>query len=306
MQVPAPRRFHWRLALAISVGIHVALGLTAWLAPQKVSEDAPDGWRPKPVDCHEIDVHVMDIYEPIEVCRPGVVQFAPAPATAAVIPTVDPPAALPSSAAASASGIQQVSGPGDQVGQSTPGTPEGTNASGPLFPVSAAAKSVVYVIDRSGSMGERGRLTMARQELEGSLQRLAESVRFQVILYNRRPEILRIAGRSDLVPATLENISQATRLLREVVPEGGTEHLPALRQALLLHPDMIYFLTDADDLNPADVQTLTRLNQGRTVIHAIELTLANRDHEEMPMHRLARDNRGGYRAVEPAARLGRK
>jgi hypothetical protein len=142
---------------------------------------------------------------------------------------------------------------------------------------------------------------MARRELEASLQRLPEAVRFQIVLYNRRPEVLRIAGRSDLVPATLENVSQATRLLREVVPEGGTEHFPALRQGLLFHPDVIYFLTDADDLNPADVQALTRLNQRRTAIHVVELTLVNHDRDEMPMHRLARDNRGGYRAVEPVA-----
>jgi hypothetical protein len=39
------------------------------------------------------------------------------------------------------------------------------------------------------------------------------------------------------------------------------------------------------------------MNAGRTVIHAIELSTANRDRNEMPLHVLARDNHGVYRAV---------
>jgi hypothetical protein len=45
------------------------------------------------------------------------------------------------------------------------------------------------------------------------------------------------------------------------------------------------------------VRIITRLNRGRAAIHAIELTTANRDRDDMPLHILARDNRGQYRAV---------
>ena len=73
---------------------------------------------------------------------------------------------------------------------------------------------------------------------------------------------------------------------------------PQLQQAIRLRPDVIFFLTDADDLNPADVRALTQINAGRSAIHVVELTLENRDRLDMPMHRLASGNHGGYRAVD--------
>src|SRR5262249_44095384 len=148
-------------------------------------------------------------------------QLAPMPANAAQVPSVEPPpapgksgdgpprsdnSALPGKAASGAGG------PASQTRTALEG--------GPLFAVPKAAKSVVYVSDRSGSMGERGRLALARRELEASLHSLPESTVFQVVVYNRRAEMLRIAGRTGLVPATPENIRQATHLLNGLEPEG--------------------------------------------------------------------------------------
>ena len=161
-----------------------------------------------------------------------------------------------------------------------------------------AAQSVVYVIDCSGSMGAAGRLALARRELLASLERLPETVRFQIIPYNRRAEPLRINGHSGLVPATPENKQAAAARLEAIVPEGSTEHQAALQQALLLGAEAIYFLTDADDLRPDQVHALTRLNHGRTSIHAIELTAAHRDAHAMPLHVLAKENHGEYRGVD--------
>jgi hypothetical protein len=282
----------WRRPLVVSLGVHVLLALLIYLGSSSDEASSP-GWQPLPVDDREIDVPIMDIFEAVELARPAVVQLAANPPIPAPTPTVEPPAPLAGQAA-------EAGVPGLPAGPTTrPETgPDAKQQTGsPFFPVPAAARSVVYVIDRSGSMGEHGRLARARRELEASLSRLPESARFQVIVYNRQAEPLRIGGRADLVPATIENVSQASRLLRDLVPEGGTEHFAALRKALHLRPDVIFFLTDADDLNPADVRALTELNQGRTAIHVIEMTLANRDRPDMPMHQLAHGNRGGYRAV---------
>jgi hypothetical protein len=195
-----------------------------------------------------------------------------------------------------------ISGPekGTQLVAARPGPPAATVPSGgnePLF-VPTQAQSVVYVIDRSGSMGRGGRLALARHELLASLERLPPGTRFQIIAYNRFAEPLRIACQSGLVPATAANKLQAALLLEGLPPEGGTEHLAALRQALLLQPEAIYFLTDADDLQPDQVQTLTRLNHGRTIIHTIELTARHRNAPGMPLQVLARENRGAYRGVD--------
>jgi Ca-activated chloride channel family protein len=167
-----------------------------------------------------------------------------------------------------------------------------------LFAVPTGVRSVVYVIDRSGSMGEMGRLPLARRELAASLQGLPDSVGFQVIVYNRRAVTLPMAGRAGLVPATAGNVARALQFLESLVPEGGTAHREALKQALKLQPEVLFFLTDADDLKPEDVMVLTGMNRGKTAIHVVELGPGHRNPEALPMHRLARSNGGTYRAVD--------
>lgn len=176
------------------------------------------------------------------------------------------------------------------------GALSGAGPESKLFPVPAEARSVVYVLDSSGSMGQQGRLALAEQEVVRSVGRLSAAVRFQIIAYNRQLKFL--VGAGGLQSAALDQLSEVKGRLNQLVPEGGTDHFQALRQALLLRPEVIFFLTDADDLKPEDVRALTQLNQGTSAIHVVELNLANRDREDLPMHRLARDNRGKYLAVD--------
>jgi hypothetical protein len=166
---------------------------------------------------------------------------------------------------------------------------------GSFFAGVGQARSIVYVIDRSMSMGWRGALDAARRELLASLDRLPAHVRFQVIVYNRTAELL--APGSDLVEATAEMKRHTAARIEALCAEGGTSHLPALRRAIGLAPEVIYFLTDADDLNPRDQQAVTQLNRGRCAIHVIELNTSNRDRPGMPLQELARTNRGIYRSI---------
>ena len=271
----------WRMAVVLSVTAHLLLALLLNFLPDQ--ESIPH-WRPERGSAGEF-LAVMDIYEPGP--RERVVAWSSG--GIAETPRIEgkEPGGPPTGGAE-----ESTAPPSAAVGANGPGE------AAPLFPVPGTAQSVVFVIDRSGSMGEAGRLALARRELAASLRRLPESTRFQVVAYNRRAETLRIAGRMDLVPATPANISEALLRFDTLTPEGGTDHLAALRQALLLQSEVVYFLTDADDLRPADVTALTQFNRRRTAIHVIELTLANRDRDEMPMHVLARSNQGSYRAVD--------
>jgi hypothetical protein len=173
----------------------------------------------------------------------------------------------------------------------------GAKAATSFFGVPALGQRIVYVLDRSGSMGLHRALETARRELETSLARLPKTASFQVIEYNSTAAAL--VGRVDqFLPATAENIRLATAALEALPASGTTKHLPALLMALGLRPDVIFFLTDADDLDDADRVQVTRINGGRSVIHTIELTLMNRGRPDMPMQRLARDNRGSYQPID--------
>lgn len=170
-----------------------------------------------------------------------------------------------------------------------------SSATTTFFSVAAKGKSVVYVIDRSGSMGAEG-FGRAREQVIASLRQLPPDARFQVIAYDRSALTLRV-GDSGLMLTTPANVEAATRALAAMRPEGGTDHVRALKKALELRPDAIYFLTDEDDLTAADVAHVTQFNRGQASIHA--LCLVAPAAADTPMRELARRNRGEFRVVAP-------
>jgi von Willebrand factor type A domain len=167
---------------------------------------------------------------------------------------------------------------------------------GSFFQIRVSAKSVVFVIDRSVSMGLNGALKKAKDELLATLEQMPSDTRFQILLFNRSVEMLP-AGSGGLLPATIENKRKASDFLKTVLPEGGTLPLPALRRALALKPDVIFLLTDADGWTEREVREVNAMNRGHTVIHALGLAPGRRAGEESPLQKLARENRGEYRGI---------
>jgi hypothetical protein len=145
-------------------------------------------------------------------------------------------------------------------------------------------------------MGIDRKLDFARGELISSLRQLPPTVRFQVIDYNEYAETLVVDGQRGLLPAAPDIVAKAIALLQALHASGNTNHLAALRNGIDLHPDVLYFLTDADDLRPEEVSLITRRNQ-QTVLHTIELTRRRALLLDGPLARLASENHGTYRRV---------
>jgi hypothetical protein len=167
-----------------------------------------------------------------------------------------------------------------------------------LLAVQGTARRIVYLIDRSLSMGQSGALDVARQEVLASLRGLPGDASFQIIAYNFLA--LRLLP-GQLVRAEPAMIDEATRQLAALDASGGTRHLRALKCALTLQPapDLIFLVTDADELTDADVRDVTRLNSSRhAAIHVVELASALADGGgERLLARLAADNGGTHRRV---------
>jgi VWA domain-containing protein len=178
-------------------------------------------------------------------------------------------------------------------GPGTSGLGRGTS----FFGIPAQPQKVVYVIDRSASMGLHGAFDAARRELLVSVARLPETACFQVIVYGSRARLL-LTDSPRWLAATTANRQLITAALQKLEPEGSTSHDRALPMALALEPDTVFFLTDADDLSEQQVRTVTACNCGRAVIHAVELRKVNRQRPEMPLQVLARENRGSYVAID--------
>ena len=170
----------------------------------------------------------------------------------------------------------------------------GNGGGGSRLPVSAKAKSVVFVLDRSASMGIDDRLAVARREILASLSQLAPGTRFQVVVYNRGFETLTLAGCRELVALSPQTLTELAAALTDLTPEGGNDHLPALQQAMWMQPEVVCLLTDADDLTTEMVRAVHDLNHGKCVIHAVTIGSAPR----LAMRALAAGNGGVCKAIE--------
>lgn len=182
-----------------------------------------------------------------------------------------------------------------------------------LFGLVAEGFKFVYVFDRSGSMGGAGRqaLQLVKRELRASLRNLDTVHQFQIIFYNDRPVIFNPSGMPGrLAFATEENKERALRFIDAITPDGGTEHEEALKLAIRLRPDVIFFLTDGDDpqLSPQQIERISRMAAGIT-IHAIEFGSGPRPAGPSFLASLAAENGGKYVYVDitaPRASAGTK
>ncbi len=179
---------------------------------------------------------------------------------------------------------------------------EGGKARTSLFGLVGEGYKFVFVIDRSGSMGEEGRnsLRAVKTELIESLKNLDSVHQFQLIFYNQRPVLMNPAGRPGrLAFGTDENKRRAARFLDLVKADGGTDHEAALKMAVRMQPDVIFLLTDADDpvLEPAQLAKIRHIAAG-IIINAIEFGSGPKPAERSFLADLARQNGGGYVYVD--------
>jgi hypothetical protein len=292
------RRHSYAWALALSALVHAAL--VACLAAFSGQPPAAPG--------HELDTRttagpsgliyqlLLDELEEKNSASQSLSSGAPDPEPAEFVAKIIDPPIL------SGAGTQSVAAP---VVAGSPGGPavgsghsaRGTASGNALFAATPQAKSVVYVLDRSGSMGQQSRYRIACAEVIADLNRRPPGTRFQVVPYNSHAEPLCIDTSLGLLAATAVNIEKAGALLAALPPTGWTDHVCGLRRGLVLVPDVLYLVTDADDLKPDDVRTITSFNHGRTVIYTIELHARYAAKSTGALAELAARNHGAHRRV---------
>jgi hypothetical protein len=168
-----------------------------------------------------------------------------------------------------------------------------------LLAVPGTARRIVFLVDRSVSMGPTGALATALQEVAASLKSLPPNVLFQVIPYNRHAEPLELDGLRGLAPADPATIEHAIEQLAHIQPAGATDSGEALFRAFQLRPDVIFLLTDADDLLAARLPSLWR-NRGEAVVHVVELSRGEWRQPDGTLAQFARSAGGTYRRVLPS------
>jgi hypothetical protein len=275
------------LAFLLALAAHGLLFLALWWCPtfsERTSANSTD--TRVVVELCKLDLGSSSNHdEPVPIAESMGPNVALAPAFNPVLKEPSPIGSEPTPAANNAT-----SSPG-----ATAGSPSGYGP-GSLFPLPNKAVRAVYVLDRSVSMGEGDRLEIARSELIASLQRLPARSCFQVIAYNNYAETLVIDNNVCFLAADQTTIEKVALELKKLAPSGGTDHAKALRRGLNLRPDVLYFVTDADDLSLELVDNLTKSN-ACVAIHTIELTNRRNPRPDGSLARLARCTGGTYRCV---------
>lgn len=180
------------------------------------------------------------------------------------------------------------------------GMEQGTSTE--VFGITGTGTRFVYVFDRSGSMSEyRGRpLAAAKQELIESLRDLESIHQFQIIFYNEEPRIFQTSASSaELIWADDQGKQAAREFVRGISAEGATNHMEALKASLRMRPDVIFFLTDADQptLTYEELRRVRLWNKG-TTIHTIEFGAGPQVRGENFLIRLAQQNGGQHAYVD--------
>jgi hypothetical protein len=169
-----------------------------------------------------------------------------------------------------------------------------------VFGVRSRGGRFVYVFDRSASM-EGGLLSAAKRELIASLQALDGRHQFQIIFYNDRPSLMPAVhgGGPRMAFAEEPGKRLAASFVGGVFADGGTNHLQALEMALALKPDVIFFLTDAEEpqMRPEELAAVRRMNRG-TRINTIEFGAGEQRAAMNFLQRLAAENGGQHAYVD--------
>ena len=170
-----------------------------------------------------------------------------------------------------------------------------------VFGVKGEGTKFLYVFDRSSSMEvPKGRpMAAAKAELLASLKDLKSTHQFQIIFYNHLLSVCDSGSGPRMLWGDERGKATAEEFVRRTKGDGGTKHLPALLTALRLQPDVIFFLTDADDpaLTAEEMARVRDSNQG-TVINCIEFGSGDQKAGENFLQRLARENGGKHAYVD--------
>jgi hypothetical protein len=175
-----------------------------------------------------------------------------------------------------------------------------------FFGARERGESFAYVIDRSGSMGSRGALAAAKRELQASLGRVPAAARFGVVFYNLEAEVFADAGgREGLMANDAANRAAVDERLDATDARGGTRPRPALRAALAMRPEVVFLLTDGQELSEDDLRALgPELEASGTRVHVIEIGGGPPLGGQEPLERLAAMTGGTYQRIDPG-RMGR-
>ena len=168
----------------------------------------------------------------------------------------------------------------------------------------AEGTKFVYVFDRSSSMAGPP-LASAKRQLLASLESLQSNHQFHIVFFNHRPTLFDLSGGQDRIPFASQRTKELARqFVESITADRGTDRLAALEIALGMRPDVIFFLTDADDpMTGSELERVRKKNRGASMIQTIDFGYGPTQQQNNFLVRLARMTGGHYVYID-TSKLG--
>ncbi len=189
-------------------------------------------------------------------------------------------------------GERDLNGSGAGEGEAQ-GTADGNST---FFGLPVAGKRVVYVVDASRSMNHpfpgpmMTRFGRVKQELVLSISRMTSEQEFFIVYFNDRA--IPMPSRT-MMPALPNTQGLYLRWAAQAKADGETNPEQALLFALMLRPDIVYFLTDGN-FPQRVIDHVSQANEHRVVIHTIGF---GDDKGEKLLKQIAARNWGDYQFI---------
>jgi hypothetical protein len=196
-----------------------------------------------------------------------------------------------SDATGGGSGLPGLLGSGPGAG----GSGSGSGATTTFFGVGGRGKRIAYVVDKSGSMGQAGRMRAAKRELERSISALPDFATVCVALFDSG---FTVPDWSDGFMRAKPAVKERYRLwLQGIGPSGGTDPIHAFRYVLTRgeRPDVIFFMSDGE-IPPDAAEEILQLNR-RGIPAVINCIAFGNEAATATMRRIAAESRGVYAEV---------
>jgi len=157
------------------------------------------------------------------------------------------------------------------------------------------ADSIVYVLDRSGSMSDT--FSLLQRELMRALGSLDQDQLFNVIWFSEG-KATELAPR--MLKATMENKREAFEAIKKIVPSGQTEPIDAIRRALTYRPDVMFMLSDGDfgEENDKVIRMIRERNRDqKTIVNTILFVYDTTGDGQRVLKTIAQTNGGTFKHV---------
>ncbi len=181
----------------------------------------------------------------------------------------------------------------------------------PLDEKSVTPKDVVFIVDRSGSMEENGKIEQARKALSYCLKRLSSQDRFGIVDFATDTN----SFAEHLASATPENKALGLRYIERIEAAGGTNIEAGLADGLKLlrhepgRLPLVFFLTDGlPTVGQTDISALLKSvaeKNSRSQARLFTFGLGS-DVNTLLLDKLAETNRGAHDYVAPEENIENK